>query len=311
MHLNRRKFLSMTTTLGALAIIPMEELMAARPAFTIPAGFLLKVMGTNWGFPGSLDAFCAKAKQAGYDGIEVWWPGNASAQKELFDALQKHGLAIGFLAGGSDKDPAKHFEQFTQMIDGAAYQKIQRPLYINCHSGRDFFSMEDNGKFIEYTNRVAKETGITICHESHRSRILFAAHVAKQYILKYPDMRMTLDISHWCNVHESLLHDQEETVQLALTRVDHVHARIGYPEGPQVNDPRAPEWMATVQRHLEWWDSVVQAKIKNGVNQLTVLTEFGPPDYMPTLPYTRQPTADQWGINEYLMHLLRKRYLPS
>ena len=301
----------MSAGITGLALTPLEQMFAQQPLFVIPEKFSLKVMGTGWGFAGTVDAFCAKAKHAGYDGIETWWPGDAAAQKELFDALQKHQLDIGFLAGGSDKDPAKHFQQFTQMVDGAAYQQIQKPLYINCHSGRDFFSMEVNGKFIDYTSKVAKDTGIIICHESHRSRILFAAHIAKEYIQKYPDLRMTLDISHWCNVHESLLHDQEETVQLALTRVDHIHARVGHPEGPQVNDPRAPEWDATVKRHLEWWDGVVQQKIKNGVNKLTILTEFGPPDYMPTLPYTRQPLGDQWAINEYMMQLLRKRYLPS
>jgi sugar phosphate isomerase/epimerase len=268
-------------------------------------------MGTSWGFNGTVDAFCAKAKAAGYNGIEMWWPGTAAAQKELFDALQKHQLQIGFLAGGSDSDPAKHFQQFKVMVDGAAYQKIQRPLYINCHSGRDFFPAEENNRFIEYTLQVARDTGIIICHESHRSRILFAAHVAKQYLLRYPELRMTMDISHWCNVHETLLHDQEETVQLALSRVDHIHARIGHPEGPQVNDPRAPEWETTVKRHLEWWDAIIQSKIRNGVKTMTILTEFGPPDYMPTLPYTRQPLADQWAINEHMMHLLRKRYLPS
>ena len=311
MAFNRRKFLTMSAGLTGLALSPLENLFSQKPVFVIPEKFSLKVLGTSWGFDGSVDAFCAKAKNAGYDGIEMWWPGTPAAQKELFDALQKHQLDIGFLAGGSDSDPSKHFTQFKAMVDGAAYQTIQKPLYINCHSGRDFFPMEENSKFIDHTIRVSKETGILICHESHRSRILFAAHVAKQYLLKHPEMRMTLDISHWCNVHESLLHDQEETVQSAIARTDHVHARVGHPEGPQVNDPRAPEWEATVKRHLEWWDAVVQTKIKSGVNKLTILTEFGPPDYMPTLPYTRQPLADQWAINEYMMQLLRKRYLPS
>ncbi len=311
MAFNRRKFLTMSAGITGVALTSMENLFAQKPAFAIPDKFSLKVMGTSWGFDGSVDAFCAKAKKTGYDGIEMWWPGTADAQKNLFDALQKHQLEIGFLAGGSDKDPAKHFQQFKAMIDGAAYQTIQKPLYINCHSGRDFFPMEENSKFIDYTIKVSKETGHIICHESHRSRIMFAAHVAKQYLLKHPEMRMTLDISHWCNVHETLLQDQEETVQLAISRVDHVHARVGHPEGPQVNDPRAPEWETAVKRHLEWWDAVVQTKIKNGVNKLTILTEFGPPDYMPTLPYTRQPLADQWAINEYMMHLLRKRYLPA
>jgi hypothetical protein len=42
---------------------------------------------------------------------------------------------------------------------------------------------------------------------------------------------------------------------------------------------------------------------------MTILTEFGPPNYLPTLPYTQQPVADQWAINVYMMQMLRKRYL--
>ena len=60
--------------------------------------------------------------------------------------------------------------------------------------------------------------------------------------------------------------------------------------------------------HFAWWDRVVNQKKKNG-GRLTILTEFGPPDYMPALHYTRQPLADQWAINVYIMQTLRKRYL--
>ena len=124
---------------------------------------------------------------------------------------------------------------------------------------------------------------------------------------KYPELKITFDVSHWCNVHESLLADQQSTLDMTLDRVEHIHARIGHPEGPQVNDPRAPEWENAVKAHLAWWDKVVERKKKNG-ERMTFLTEFGPPDYMPTMAYTRQPLANQWEINVYMMQLLRKRY---
>ena len=315
----------MASTAGAMAITPFEKLVAGnaalqfadvKPAFKIPAGFSLKIMGSSWGFVGSVDAFCEKAKAAGYDGIEMWWPATKEAQTELFAALKKHQLEIGLLCGVGESDPEKHVAAFIAMSNAAAKQNLQRPLYINCHSGKDYFPVEINDRIIQHTIALAKETGLKICHETHRSRILFAAHIAKQYIDRHPEMRVTLDISHWCNVHESLLHDQENTVQQVLTRVDHIHARIGHPEGPQVNDPRAPEWDAAVKRHLGWWDQVIELKIKQSANQgtnqgtnfMTILTEFGPPDYMPTLPYTRQPLANQWDINVYMMQMLRKRY---
>jgi sugar phosphate isomerase/epimerase len=309
MEIDRRKFITLTSTAGAGLLLPATEII---PAFNpepgmLNTGFELKIMGTNWGYPGNLDAFCAHAKKEGYDGIEMWWPMQQADQDELFAALQKHQLDIGFLCAGSQPDPAEHLQYFTRMVDAAARNTVQRPLYINCHSGRDHFSFAQNKRFIDHTTALSRETGITICHETHRSRMLFAAHVARNFIEQIPELKLTFDVSHWCNVHETLLHDQAETVALALDRVEHIHARIGHPEGPQLNDPRAPEWEAAVKQHFDWWDVVIARKKKQG-ERMTILTEFGPPDYMPTLPYTRQPLGDQWAINAHMMRELRKRY---
>ncbi len=310
MPITRRNFIGLSSSAATAMLFSSLEAYSTKYKYpnNMDNKFELKIMGTNWGFEGSVDAFCAKAKAAGYDGIEMWWPGEKSGQDELFTALKKHQLDIGFLCGGSQSNPAEHFESFRKMIDAAANNTVQRPLYINCHSGRDYFSYEENKVFIDHTTMLAKQTGIRICHETHRSRIMFAAHITRKFIEKIPELKLTFDVSHWCNVHESLLQDQKETVDLVLSRVEHIHARIGHPEGPQVNDPRAPEWEAAVKQHFEWWDKVIERKKKNG-ERMTILTEFGPPDYMPTLPYTRQPLADQWAINAYMMQLLRKRYL--
>lgn len=310
MERNRRNFIKASAAGSAALLLSSLESFSAPVNFEpeVNRNFDLKIMATSWGFQGTIDAFCAKAKKEGYDGIELWWPSNnKKAQDEIFSALKTHGLEIGFLCGGSQPDPQQHLDFYKKMIDAAAKQDIKRPLYINNHSGKDYYSFEDNRKFIEYSLALARETGILICHETHRGRMLYAAHVTREYLKKFPDLRLTLDISHWCNVHESLLADQKETVNLALERTDHIHARIGHAEGPQVNDPRAPEWEPVVRQHFEWWDKIVERKRQKG-ERMTILTEFGPPDYMPTYPYTRQPLADQWAINVHMMHLLRKRY---
>lgn len=270
--------------------------------------FQLKMLATNWGFAGTLEEYCARAKQEGYDGIEIWWPVEKKDQDELFAALKKHSLEVGFLTAGHESIFTDHFNSFKKMIEPAVFNKIQKPLYINCHSGKDYFSFEDNKKIVDYTLDLSKNTGIKILHETHRSRMLFAAPVARKFLDSIPGLHITLDVSHWCNVSESLLQDQQSTLDLAIQRADHIHARIGHPEGPQVNDPRAPEWEAAVNAHFKWWDKIVELKKQKG-EVLTVLTEFGPADYMPTLPYTRQPLADQWAINVHMMHLFRKRYL--
>jgi len=308
--MNRKNFITAAgSTATALLLSSLDSLASeTKPTNNMNAGFELKILATNWGFPGTLDEYCAKAKKEGYDGIELWWPMEKKGQDELFATLKKYQLEVGFLCAGSDSNYQKHFDQFVQMINPAAKQDIQKPLYINCHSGRDYFSYEQNKTLIDHTLSLSKETGVIICHETHRSRMLFAAPVARQYIERNPGLRVTFDVSHWCNVSETLLQDQAETVDMTLARVDHIHARIGHPEGPQVNDPRAPEWEQAVKAHFAWWDKVVEMKRKSG-QRLTILTEFGPPDYMPTLPYTREPLSDQWAINVHMMQLLRKRYL--
>lgn len=307
--MNRKDFIKQSSVSSAALLLSSMEGFAGKPSHSVIAekGYELKIMATNWGFDGTIDAFCAKAKKEGYDGIENWWPGTEQEQKEMFDALKKYGLDLGIIYGAGEDTFSEHSQTFKKTIETFARQKFQRPIYINLHSGKDYFSFDDNKKLVEFTIALAKETGIPIYHETHRGRMMFAAPVTNEFMKKYPELKLTLDISHWCNVHESLLHNQKEIVDAALQRTEHIHARIGYEEGPQVADPRAPEWKYALDAHFAWWDKVVERKKKAG-ERITFLTEFGPPLYMQTLPYTLQPLSNQWEINVYMMKLLRQRY---
>lgn len=300
MPVSRRKFI---TTATAAAFAPFASL--GKPIIEKQKGFALKMLATNWGFVGNYDAFCTKAKSAGFDGVEVWLPDTQKERDELMNATAKHGLEYGFLWGSGESVFAKHFEAFTKMLNEGLALK---PLYFNCHSGKDWFDFEHGSQFVRLGLEVSNSTKIPVYHETHRGRLMFAAHVTKQYLEAFPDMRLTLDISHWCAVHESLLGDQAEAVNLALRHTAHIHARVGHEEGPQVNDPRAPEWKNAVDAHLGWWDTVVKRRAAEGL-PITFLAEFGPPTYLPTVPYTFQPLADQWDINVFMMKTLRERYL--
>ena len=308
MGYNRRVFIGNSVTATTALFLTSLDVFGT-PSFApekSSAGFALKIMAPYWGFNGSVTNFCKKTKQDGYDGIEILW--SSAIAKELFEALKEYNLEVGFLCRGDEPVPDPHFATFEKVLKEAVDNKYQTPLYINVHSGKDFFKYEDNKKFIDFTVRYSKETGVPIYHETHRSRMLYSAPASLRYLQENPDLRITLDISHWCNVSESLLEDQPETVELAISRTDHVHSRVGHAEGPQVGDPRAPEWKGAVEAHFAWWDKVVAIKKQEG-KVLTMLTEFGPPSYMPTIPFTNQPVADQWAINIYMMQAWKKRYL--
>jgi hypothetical protein len=149
---------------------------------------------------------------------------------------------------------------------------------------------------------------IQIAHEIHRGKFSFHPLTTLPYLDAYPNLRLTADLSHWCCVCSSYLQDQQSTVRKALSRTAHIHARVGFTEGPQVNDFRAPEWREALAHHLRWWDIAIAHQQGAGASYCTITPEFGPQPYMPSLPYTRQPLADQWDLNVTMMALLRTRY---
>ena len=61
-----------------------------------------------------------------------------------------------------------------------------------------------------------------------------------------------------------------------------------------------------IERHLDIWEAVIQ-KTWNENKYATITTEFGPPGYMPTLPFTQKPVSDQWKANVFIMNKLKKR----
>jgi len=264
----------------------------------------LQFFQTDWGRQISWDAFCEKTKTAGYDGLETWFPRDEKSQEELKAALKKYNLKVGFLNGTNKSLPFEeslkaYTEHFKTLISW-------NPAYINCHTGNDFFTFEQNKAFIDAANKIAKENNIPIYHETHRGRFSYNLPDTKKYIQAIPELKMTLDISHWMVVHESLLQNQDAELKEVLDRSHHIHARVGHAESPQVNDPEAPEWKKAVDRHIDIWEKVIRQKWETQ-DIFTITTEFGPADYMPTLPYTRVPVADQWKANVYMMKVLKER----
>lgn len=265
----------------------------------------IRFYAPQWGNTLPFAVFCQHVKAAGYDGVEMALPLEPAESRDITDCLRHYGLdLIGQYWQSVETDLREHSRQYEKYL---RHLVAADPLFINCQTGKDYFTFEQNCHIFELARRITEETGVKIIHETHRGKALFAAHICHDYLSKLPDIRLALDISHWCNVHESWLDDQPEAVALAIAHTDHIHSRVGYPEGPQVNDPRAPEWGSVLQTHLGWWDRVVETHRQNGT-QLTVTTEFGPAPYMPQMPFTQMPLANQWEINVFMMNLLKKRY---
>ena len=255
----------------------------------------------------TIEMFMEKVKQSGYDGVEISLPlKDGSLREQILKGMKSQGLE--FIAQhyeAAHPDPETHLAEYRKYLENLVAAK---PLLVNSQTGKDWFSFEQNKRLIDAAREIAEKSGVSILHETHRGKFSFCAQATSRYLVADPGLRIAADFSHWCVVSESLLADQDQAVSLAIERTDHIHARIGHPEGPQVSDPRAPEWEQALEVHLAWWDRIIAKHKGKKTPVLTITPEFGPLPYMPALPYTRQPVASQWEINTYMMNLLRQRY---
>lgn len=249
--------------------------------------------------------FLDKVRKAGYDGVEMSLPIEAKRKDEILGLLEQSGLQL----------VAQHWETLTSDFELHKVEFRQRlvnlakanPLFINTQTGKDFFSFQQNAELIEIANKIAQTYGVKIIHETHRGKFSFAPHITFGYLTSFPGLRLGLDLSHWCNVAESWLDDQSDAVNMAISRADHIHARVGFPEGPQIPDPRAPEWQEALEKHLNWWKKVIDQRCYEGWSQFTITPEFGPYPYMTILPHSRQPLANQWEVNVFMMDYLKSK----
>lgn len=252
----------------------------------------------------SQEASLRRIQAAGFDGVEMHAPEDPGERQALRDLLDELGLDLIAQQQTVGQSPAEHARSFETLYRRAV---DLRPRFVNSHTGKDFYTSAENAAIFCRAAELETEIGIPVTHEIHRGRATFSIPAAIALIEAVPGVRFTADFSHWCVVHESLLEDQAERMALVIAHSDHIHARVGFPEGPQVNDPRAPEWQETVAVHLGWWQAIADRHAAEGHSVVTSTSEFGPPGYMPTLPFTRQPVADLWEVNLYMRELLKEK----
>lgn len=267
----------------------------------------LLILCTQWGMQDiPLEDFFSRVISDGYDGIDTWIPEEPGERKKFLRLLSDYQLPVvchQFHAKGTNiKEFCRSFEYYLHLSMEC------NPLLINSHTGRDYFTTGEQLEVIDTAQEFSVKNNIRIAHETHRGRIGFSPYNAKDLFALRPDMKITADFSHWVCVTESYLENSLETLNEAIKRTEHIHARVGHMEGPQVTDPRAKEWHEATAIFFTWWDKIIELKNNNREQAFTITPEFGPPPYMVTSPSTGLPVADQFEINNYMKNEFRKRY---
>ena len=182
------------------------------------------------------------------------------------------------------------------------------PLFINAQSGSDTWTLEQAEVFYCAAIELERELGVRIAHETHRSRYFGNPWATMRCLERVPGIQLTCDFSHWVCVAERLLQDAEDVIDRAAEHALHLHCRVGHEQGPQVSDPRAPEWAGHLAVHEAWWRKVWKAQQRRGLQEATLTPEFGPAPYLPLLPYTQQPVVDLTAVCDWMAVREREQF---
>jgi hypothetical protein len=238
---------------------------------------------------------------AGYAAVEMQLPPD-ELLSEFRSSLKETGLEYVAMVITVTDD---HLNEFKSGVEKA---RALEPLQLTVHAGKDWWPWETQKAFFAEALEVERRSGLIINHETHRGRPMFTPAATARLLREFPALRINADFSHFCNVCESLLDDQAEDMALCIARARHLHGRVGHEEGPQVNDPRAPEWARQLAAHEAWWREIIRARQQAGASYFTFNPEFGPPNYMPTLPYTGQPVSDLWEVCRWMAQRFERLY---
>jgi sugar phosphate isomerase/epimerase len=256
-----------------------------------------------WGFAGDLQQAIQRASTGGFHGLEanIRHPALAAlVPQAVVEALatQVMPLVLELVTGGDyvprlALGPEDHLHELERLL---ALGPPYAPLKVTVITGCDAWSWPQQEWFWSRAVPLAEASGLAVSFETHRSRSLHNPWTIQRFLEAFPGLRLTADLSHWCVVAERLMTPDLAPVAAMAGRVDHIHARVGHPQGPSVGHPFAPEWAEALEAHRRCWRLFRRSRADDA-SPFTITPEFGPDGYLPERPFSREPVADLLEIN--------------
>lgn len=271
-----------------------------------------RLFKTLWGHTSDFESAINRARRAEFHGIEGPAPGDATLAREHQALLDEAGLDyIAEITTAGTYVPDRHatLSEHLESLDRKLNQSLEmKPLFISCLGGCDAWPEDMSLEFFSRAMELADRHNITISFETHRGRPFFNPWVTQRIVEQLPDIRLTCDFSHWCVVCERLMDTEIEVIEAIAPHAHHIHARVGYEQGPQVPHPEAPEYRTALRAHQGWWELLWQSQLERGYETTTMTPEFGPDGYLHEAPFTREPVGELWQINQWMAHEERRHF---
>lgn len=187
---------------------------------------------------------------------------------------------------------------------------------INAHSGSDGWTEDESYCFFEQIENLRCKgdlrllPGVRLSHETHRGRPLGSPWVTDRLLRRLPGLRLTSDYSHWVvsceryfghhHHHGSFSDEEKEVLQRVAHRVNHIHARVGTTQSPQIGDirDRSTSSITSIRAFTDHWIMIRDIMLARGETEMSVTPEYGPMPYTSSHPFNELPLSDVWDVTE-------------
>jgi hypothetical protein len=250
------------------------------------------------GFEWSLDQKLDMIRVAGFDGAGVRFFDRAYA-REVTQKLRGWGLtwqAQCYPRTVDDLKPVlEHVAEF-----GADHVNLQAD--VRPHTVAECVPL------IEGWRRLAQEAGVALHFETHRDRMTTDLHFTLRLLDRFPDLRLTGDLSHYVVGREFAWPVSDENHRLMRRIIDNCwgfHGRVASREQIQVqiSFPHQRDWL---DLFVGWWEYGFRGWRRRAPKDavLTFVCELGPKEYAMT-GRDGYELSDRWEEAKLLMKLVR------
>ncbi|MCA3177619.1 MAG: sugar phosphate isomerase/epimerase [Burkholderiaceae bacterium] len=250
--------------------------------------------GLEW----SLDEKLAMIRDAGFDGCGVRFADRDYA-RTVTGFLRRHGMSWQAQCYPRTVDELgpilAHVREF-----GADHLNLQADVRP--------YRLEDCVPYIEGWCRLAEDAGVPLRFETHRDRMTTDLILTLHLLDRFPDLRLTADLSHYLVGREFAWPIAEENHALIHRILDHswaLHGRIASREQVQVQIGFA-QHQGWVELFMDWWAYAMRSwRRRAGPDDtLTFLCELGPTPYAIT-GADGYELSDRWQESLELMARVR------
>lgn len=273
----------------------------------------LAILQSWWGMIGigngerewSVEEKFEKLAEAGFTGILGRFPlaNEATIWRRMLD---KYKFSFGIHCFPYHREDLKSF--FLQVRNVGAD-------FVNCHIMDNFVIGKDAEILIQDLIDEAKSNKIPFFVETHRGRVTQDLHRTVEYVNAIPDLRLTIDLSHYAlaGEMEQISLQASQLFEQLLKRTSSIHGRISNGQQIQVDiGPNAEHPLVEAYMHL-WIKGMAYWLEQAGPGDiLPVLPELGPPEYAITsesIRYgERHEISDRWQQALLIKHLFSKAW---